>query len=247
MLIQSVSRAVEVLELVARSGGGLRAAEIASKLDVPLPTAFHLLSTLTGSGMLTKLDDRRYQLGPKVGLLAEAFEAQISAPEYLVTCLRELADVTGETAYLSAWRNGDAVLLSIIEGQRAVRVTGLHMGYSGLTHARASGKVLLAFSAAGALDDYLQRHAVSKSARAATDPASLRQEIGMVRDAGYAIDQEAFAEGVSCVAAPVADGTMAMGISAPSERFRENREELISMVLDVTSKTVTPRLRSASA
>jgi hypothetical protein len=38
-----------------------------------------------------------------------------------------------------------------------------------------------------------------------------------------------------------------MGISAPSERFRENREELISMVLDVTSKTVTPRLRSASA
>jgi IclR family transcriptional regulator, acetate operon repressor len=247
VLIQSVSRAVKALELVARSGGGLRAAEIASKLDVPLPTAFHLLSTLTGSGMLTKLDDRRYQLGSKVGLLAEAFEAQISAPEYLVTCLRELADATGETAYLSAWRNGDAVLLSIIEGHRAVRVTGLHMGYSGLTHARASGKVLLAFSAAGALDDYLQKHSISESARAATDPASLRREIGMVRATGYAIDEEEFAEGVSCVAAPVADGAMAMGISAPSERFRESREELIRVVLDVTSKTVTPRLRSASA
>jgi len=33
---------------------------------------------------------------------------------------------------------------------------------------------------------------------------------------------------------------MAMGISAPSERFRENREELIELVLEITSKTIKP-------
>src|SRR3954447_8853202 len=117
--IQSVHRAATVLELVG-GNGGLRAAHIASRLDVPLPTVFHLLSTLTDVGLLDKLDDRRYQLGPRVGFLAEAFAAQVSAPEHLLTRLRELADRTGETAYLSAWRRGDATLLSIVEGQRAV-------------------------------------------------------------------------------------------------------------------------------
>ena len=125
--IQSVHRAATVLELVA-GNGGMRASQIATRLDVPLPTVFHLLSTLTDVGLLDKLDDRRYQLGPMIGLLAEAFAAQVSAPEHLHARLQEMAERTGETAYLSAWRRGDATLLSIVEGRRAVRVSGLHLG-----------------------------------------------------------------------------------------------------------------------
>jgi IclR family acetate operon transcriptional repressor len=238
--IQSVNRAATVLELVA-DNGGMRASQIAAELNAPLPTVFHLLSTLTDVGLLDKLDDRRYQLGPRVGFLAEAFAAQVSAPEHLLTRLRELADRTGETAYLSAWRRGDATLLSIVEGQRAVRVSGLHLGYSGATHARASGRVLLAFSGPDAINDYLAHHDLqSPSSRTATSAAALRKVIEQVREDGYAIDEEEFAEGVSCVAAPVVDGRMAMGLSAPSERFRENREELIELVLEITSKTIKP-------
>jgi DNA-binding IclR family transcriptional regulator len=239
--IQTVARASAVLELVAAETGRIRAKQIAEQIDVPLPTACHLLNTLCDAGLLEKLPDRRYQLGHTVGLLAEAFSAQISAPEYLLTSLREIADLTGETAYLSAWRNNDAMLLSIIEGHQAVRVAGLHLGYSGLTHARASGKVLLAFGSPRALDAYLLRHTLDGGVEA------LRAEIEQVRADGYAIDEEQFAEGVSCVAAPVADGGMAIGISAPSHRFREHRRELISQVVAVASKTISPGVRTAVA
>jgi IclR family acetate operon transcriptional repressor len=234
--IQSVHRAATVLELVA-GNGGMRASQIATRLDVPLPTVFHLLSTLTDVGLLDKLDDRRYQLGPMAGLLAEAYAAQVSAPEHLHARLREMAERTGETAYLSAWRRGDATLLSIVEGRRAVRVSGLHLGYSGATHARASGKVLLTFSGPTALDEYLEHHDLTNPS---TTPKALRAVIERTRQDGYAVDEEEFAEGVSCVAAPITDGRMAMGISAPSERFRENREELIELVLEITSKTIKP-------
>jgi len=61
------------------------------------------------------------------------------------------------------------------------------------------------------------------------------------------VDEEEFAEGVSCVAAPVADGSMAIGISAPSERFRERRAELIDTVVEIASMTMIPSLRSATA
>ena len=234
--IQSVHRAATVLELVA-GNGGMRASQIARRLDVPLPTVFHLLSTLTDVGLLDKLDDRRYQLGPMTGLLAEAYAAQVSAPEHLHARLQEMAERTGETAYLSVWRRGDATLLSIVEGRRAVRVSGLHLGYSGATHARASGKVLLTFSGPTALDEYLEHHQLTNPS---TTPKALRAVIERTRRDGYAVDEEEFAEGVSCVAAPITDGRMAMGISAPSERFRENREELIELVLEITSKTIQP-------
>jgi DNA-binding IclR family transcriptional regulator len=234
--IQSVHRAATVLELVA-GNGGMRASQIATRLDVPLPTVFHLLSTLTDVGLLDKLDDRRYQLGPMVGLLAEAYTAQISAPEHLHARLKEMAELTGETAYLSAWRRGDATLLSIVEGSRAVRVSGLHLGYSGATHVRASGKVLLAFSGPTALDEYLEHHRTNGPR---TSARALRAVIDQTRRDGYAVDEEEFAEGVSCVAAPIVDGRMAMGVSAPSERFRENRDELIEQVLEITSKTHKP-------
>ncbi|MFL6041954.1 MAG: IclR family transcriptional regulator [Gaiellales bacterium] len=246
--IQSVRRAAAALEVVARASGGVRAAEMAAALEVPLPTAYHLLNTLTEEGLLTKLDDRRYQLGPRVGVLAEAFAAQISAPEHLVARLRELSDRTGETSYLSAWRRGDSVLLSIIEGRQAVRVSGLHLGYSGLTHARASGKVLLAYGPPGTIEAYLQSHAMeTPTRRTVNDGGALQAEAARTRAAGYAVDEEEFAEGVSCVAAPVADGSMAIGISAPSERFRERRAELIDTVVEIASMTMIPSLRSATA
>lgn len=237
--IRSVRRAAVVLEYVATVPGGCTATAAAETLDVPVPTAYHLLNTLVDTGLLMKDERRRYRLGAKVGLLAEAFLAQVSAPAYLVDRLRDLADYTAETAYLSAWRRNDAVLLQIVEGQRAVRVSGLHLGYSGATHVRASGKVLLAYGRAGILDDYVRTHDV--------DAVALRANIELVRRAGYAIDEEEFAEGVACIAAPVADGTMALGISVPVERYRAMRAELVETVIAVAGSAVAPQLPAASA
>lgn len=235
--IRSVRRAAALLEHVALSTGGCTATAAAGALDMPVPTAYHLLNTLVDAGLLAKDERRRYRLGAGVGLLAEAFLAQVSAPAYLVDRLRELADRTGETAYLSAWRGGDAVLLQIVEGRRAVRVSGLHLGYSGAAHVRASGKVLLAYGRPGTLDDYLRTHAIGA--------AGLRAEIAQARRMGYAVDEEEFAEGVACIAAPVADGTMAVGISVPVERYRSLRQELIDVVVAVAGSAAAPQMPAA--
>jgi DNA-binding IclR family transcriptional regulator len=244
--IQSVGRAARVLEFVALRGGeGLRATELATALGTPLPTLHHLVSTLVDEGLLSKSSDRRYQLGPKVGLLAEAFAAQNSAPEHLLARLRELAEHTGETTYLSVWRGSDAVLISIVEGHRAVRVAGLHLGYAGNAHLRASGKVLLAFGRPGTLAEYLRRQIRSRSAT--IDARALEAELAEIRSAGYAVDDEAFAEGVACLAVPVADGSMSIGISVPAERFRSARAELVTAVLAVAAPTAVASLRSVSA
>jgi IclR family transcriptional regulator, acetate operon repressor len=244
--IRSVRRAATLLEHVALSRGGCTATAAAGALDIPVPTAYHLLNTLVDAGLLAKDERRRYQLGARVGLLAEAFLAQVSAPAYLVDRLRELADRTGETAYLSAWRGSDAVLLQIVEGRRAVRVSGLHLGYSGIAHARASGKVLLAYGRPGTLEEYLATHRISaRTSKTVSGAEALRAEIEQARRMGYAVDEEEFAEGVACIAAPVADGTMAIGISVPVERYRSLRQELIDVVVAVAGSAAAPQMHAA--
>jgi IclR family acetate operon transcriptional repressor len=229
-----------VLELIAGDPvSGLRATDVAAAIDTPLPTAYHLLNTLVGGGFLTKLDNRRYHLGPKVGLLAEAFAARLSAPEYLLDRLRTLAERTGETAYVSTWRGGEVVVLAIVEGTGAVRVSGMHLGFGGDAHARASGKVMLAFASPREFEAYVRKHRPLRSCtpRTVTSVRELRSGLQEVRRRGYAIEEAEFVEGVACVGAPVADGTMAITVSCPIERFRRRRPELIADVVAVALET----------
>jgi IclR family transcriptional regulator, acetate operon repressor len=232
-----------VLELIAGDPvSGMRATDVAAAIDTPLPTAYHLLNTLVGGGFLTKLDNRRYHLGPKVGLLAEAFASRLSAPEYLLERVRMLAERTGETAYVSSWRGGEVVILGIVEGKGAVRVSGTHLGFGGDAHARASGKAMLAFASPRTFEDYVRKNRPLRSCtpHTVTSVRELRSEMEEIRRLGYAIDEAEFVEGVACLGAPVADGTMAITVSAPIERFRRHRRELIADVVGVAGETRLP-------
>jgi DNA-binding IclR family transcriptional regulator len=245
---RSVKRAAAILELVATEPAGRTAKEVAVGVGLALPTAYHLLGSLVGVELLTKSASRRYVLGPKLGLLAEAFSAQMRAPQYLLQRLEQLAEQTGETAYLSVWREDDAVVMSIIEGRHAVRVSGLHLGYRGEAHRRATGKVLLAFAPSGTVDRYVASHELAADAADGTNAIqTLRDELEAIRDRGYAIDEEDFAPGVACISAPVGDGSVAICVSAPVERFRLTRDRLLAAVRDaVSDATVSPLTRERS-
>lgn len=246
--IRSVSRAARILEFVALQPMGRTAKEIGLGLTLPLPTAYHLLGTLVAEGLLMKSTSRRYLLGHKIGFLGDALRNQFAPPEDLLERLHTLADLTAETAYLSGWRNGEALVLAIVEGRQAVRVAGIHLGFSAESHTRASGKVLLAFGAPGTLEAYVRAHYAAGGTAGGDEPVQrLRTELEAVRARGYGVDEEAFAEGVGCIAAPVANGSIAIGISAPIERYRRNHSSLLDAIRTVCEPTVTSVRGAAEA
>ena len=232
--IRSVTRASRLLLLIASTAGGRTAKECADVLELPLATTHHLLSTLAAEGMLSKDDRRRYHLGSKVGALADAFQRQMLPHDELLAPLRHLGEVTAETAHLGAWRDGEIVVLASIEGVQAVRVASLHTGMQGAAHARATGKLLLALAPAASREAYLTRHPLERlTERTIVDRRELDRELEQIRAQGYAIDDEEFATGVACVAAPILVGQALLGaysISAPLARFRERRGWLIDAV-----------------
>jgi IclR family acetate operon transcriptional repressor len=236
--IRSVARVSSILGHVAGEPAGATAKEIAGALELPLPTAYHLLGTLVAEGLLAKDARRCYLLGPRLGALAEAYTRQFTPPDQLVAPLHRLATTTGETAYLAAWRSGRVAVLASVEGDSAVRVSGTHIGFAESAHARASGKALLAFAPEAVRRAYLLANPlVPVTARTIVDAEEFRLELERTRARGFAVDEEEFREGVACASAPVLQEQLcvaAYSISAPSERFRRQRDELVAALVEAT-------------
>jgi IclR family acetate operon transcriptional repressor len=232
--IRSVARASQILLHVAEREERT-AREIAAAFGLPLPTCYHLLNTLVAEGLLSKDTRRQYHLGPKVGSLSDAFQRRLAAPEHLMRELHRLAETTGETALASAWRNGEVTVLASVEGDRAVRVAGLHSGYTSHGHARSSGKLLLAYAVDPLREAYLRGHALEPlTGHTIVQRSRLLEEFVRIRECGHAVDEEEFREGVACVSAPVIENGVAaaaLTLSAPVERFRRRRSEYTEAVL----------------
>src|SRR5579872_2076204 len=89
--IRSVRRAMQALSCVVQQSDGATATEISRALELPTPTVFHLVNTLVDEGLLLKYD-RRYQLGPQIGVIADAFLRQMTPPPHLLAPLRRRSE-----------------------------------------------------------------------------------------------------------------------------------------------------------
>lgn len=243
--VQSVARAARLLLLVATGASEPTGKGLAQAAGLPAPTAHHLLSTLVDEGLLARDSRARYVLGMKVAVLANALHRSLTAPEYLLDPLRQLAETTGETSYLAMWSQGDIKMKASVEGYHPVRVS-LPLGPYANAHARATGKLLLALASEELRTGYLAAHPLKAlTPNTVTDFKRLEREFQRIRHDGYALDEEEFQAGVSCAAAPVLDEGIvvaAYSISAPTQRFNERRQWFIDAVLAV-ARAATPSSR----
>jgi IclR family transcriptional regulator, acetate operon repressor len=226
--IQSVLRAAQALTLIASLAEEERTiANIAKHLGTTKATTYHLLNTLVDAKYLSRDAAKRYQFGLGVGVLAAAYEKQTSQPFELILPLRWLADVTGETAYFGVWRDGNIEISARATGHLAVQVANLQPGFHSDAHARASGKVLLAYVEENMRQRYLATHPLRAcTPHTITDLSRLMIELNLVRSQGYGTEVEEFAEGVACMAVPLmAHGHLigAYTVSVPIERYRSQQ------------------------
>lgn len=244
--IQSVSRALAILDAVAESRYAPRAQEIADRLGLHLTTAVHLLNTLVDGGYLEK-HGREYTLSTsKVLRLHSRVKTDIRPSPQAVTALHQMTGQTGETGYVSCWTGDDVVLALAIEGSHAVRVAVLHPGTRGDLHARAAAKCLLAFGPESWLDEYLATHPLRpRTPHTIIDADQLRAEVRKVRELGYAEDREEYTKGVCGVSAPLREGgewpTTALTLIAPEHRYEENKRYLLDVLLQATGQATQTR------
>ena len=219
--VQSVHRAIDVLEALAAAGGTASLGDLAAACGLPAPTLHRLAATLADRGYLRRMPDRRYSLGSRLVSLGADAHALLGGRALPV--LRALAGQTGESANLAVLTQGRAEYVAQAPGTHTMR-TFTEVGNRVALHCTGVGKALLAVvppAQASRLIDAAPL--IAQTADTITDPAALRAEIALIRDRGYALDEGEMETGVRCVAIGI-PGTvpLAVSVSGPAARVTDD-------------------------
>lgn len=220
-VVKSADRALLVLELLA--GGRQRLSAIAELLGLPLSSVHGLLGTLVQRGFV-EFDpaSRTYGLGLTAWTVGHSYAGHRDIVNLALPRMEQLARETGETVQLSRLDGTDNVYIAIAESPQPMKLVSA-VGMRLPAHAVALGKVLLA----GLERAELHRRYPGGELHRCTentlpDADSLFAELDLVRERGYATDDEEYAIGCRCVAMPIRDRSgaviAAMSVSAPTPR-----------------------------
>jgi IclR family acetate operon transcriptional repressor len=231
--IQSVDRAMTLLEAIAECGGEATLTELSGRTALNISTCHHLLSTLVNWGYVAKVPGKRtYALGARILYLSNACLRQVDMPRRAQAYVDRINEITGETVHLAVLQNDNMVTLMKREARHAVRVDTGTLGKSDAAHATASGKAMLAWLPEDEMRRILGLRGMNKfTDKTITEWPALIEELRHVRRNGFALDREEFQPGVICVGAAIRDhnGAVIGAISSSAPSMRASEEHLALM------------------
>ena len=222
--VKALDKALHLLELLAGAGRPMGLSELSRGAGLDPSTAHRLLRTL-GARDFVRQDGRgsKYHLGLRAFEVGNAVTYIEQLRQSVRPCLEELMASAQETSNLAIRDGFDGIYVEQVPGPRFVRAF-TEVGRRIPLHCTAVGKVLLASLPPAGFDEFCRRRPLTAYTRnTITTRPALDGELGRVREQGFAVDDEEFEPGASCVAAPVFDraGNVVAGVSTsgPAVRF----------------------------
>lgn len=212
--IQSVERAMALLESIAAKGGEARLVDLAEQLKLHKSTLHGLLNTLATMGYISRRGTR-YALGLRLREIAQPLaDADAALRTAFGPALRSFAERSGETCYLAVpCGTREYLYIDAVEGRGSLRVGNPRGRREGLTTS-AIGRVFLAHDL----------ELVRSLRRAGLVSPELERELKLVAEQGHALDLEEAEPGLNCLALPLRrQGRVvaALGVAGPSQRLRK--------------------------
>ncbi len=226
--IQSLDRAMMILETLGQSGG-MTLTELSASLDQSPATAYRVLVTLETRGIV-ELDGQTqtWYVGAGAFRIGSAFLRRTNLVERARPVMQALMEATGETANLGVANGHSVLFVSQVETHASIRAF-FPPGTQSPLHASGIGKALLAQFAEPQLNAVVSSGLERFTPRTLTNGSALLSDLAAIRRRGYSIDDEEKAEGMRCVAAPVFDATgtavAGLSISGPTARVTSDRTE----------------------
>jgi DNA-binding IclR family transcriptional regulator len=242
--VQSVDRAISVLELLAQGEAGIT--EIAGELGVHKSTVSRLVSVLEARGLVEQLGERgKYAIGFGVVRLAGAATGRMDLSKLGQPVCQTLADEFGETVNIAVHDAGVAINITQARGSAAVSAVNW-IGQRTPLHATSSGKVLLAHLPVEERKRLASLPLDSYTENTVTDPERLLGELEAVAAQGYAACFEELELGLHAVAVPVrghrGEVVAAMSASGPSYRLSRQRVEEIVPAMSAAAADLSAQL-----
>ena len=210
--------------------------DLAGELKIPRASAFRIVKALAARGYVTQpKHDGLYVLGAKFLALGGGYTLFSSLREIANPFMYEAATATGQTVQLGVLFEYQVMYIEQIRVTNALTLAvPTYQPYS--VNLSAGGKVLVAHLGEDQQSDFLANAILLRNTpKSIVEKTAFAREIERVRKQGYAVDDEEFAQGVRCVAAPIFDA--AGGVVASfgvTGHVLEVTDERISHLIELT-------------
>ncbi len=219
--VQSVDRAISVMELLARRGSS-GVTEVANEIGNHKSTAYRLLTTLRDRGLVEQeAATEKYRLGFGLVLLASTVTADLDVLRCARPVCERLSEQTQETVTVAVLEDDDAVVIH----QTVSKSSALSVDWTGRhtpIHATAAGKIFLSHMPEDQRRRILKRPLERFTENTVLDPAALEEHTRLIRQKGYGSTVEELEIGLNAVGAPVhsSDGAVVAAVSVSGPAFR---------------------------
>jgi len=238
--VQSVDRAVSVMELLARRGS-VGVTEVANEIGIHKSTAYRLLTTLRARGLVEQdATTEQYRLGFALVLLASTVTADLDVLRCARPVCERLSEQTHETVTVAVLEDDDAVVIH----QTVSKSSALSVDWTGRhtpIHATAAGQIFLSHMPEDQRRRILRGPLERFTENTLFAPATLEERARETRDRGYGSTVEELEIGLNAVGVPVhsSDGAVVATVSVSGPAFRLSAEdipEVAKVVKDAASE-----------
>lgn len=238
MSVQSVRKAIDILSLFSLTRPQLGITEISRSIGLPKATVHGIVKTLVSQGFLSQdSDTNKYCLGLKIYELGSILSGTLKINLVGLGPVSRLAQKNSAMARLALWdRGGVFVTMNRFPSSDAAQTQLL--GPRIPAYCTALGKSMLAFLPADELNAYLEQGVLSPyTPQTIVGKRSLLEELGSIRTAGYATDNQEYIWGHSCIGAPIFNrsgypvAAVSLSLQRPDDA-RELRGELVRDLIE---------------
>jgi len=223
--IDSVQLSCNIIDILQeREEAGIT--ELAEELDQSKSSIHAHVSTLANEKYVVERDGL-YSLSLRYIDLAEHVKNQVGKFDVIKAEIDDLADATNEVAQFGTLEYGDLVYLYKARGEAAVETMST-IGSRETLHSTALGKAILSEMDESSVRELLGPGPLqAKTENTITDVDELIDELEVIAESGYAIDDEENILGLRCVSTPVVldEGSVlgSISVSGPSSRMTTER------------------------
>jgi IclR family pca regulon transcriptional regulator len=201
--IQSVSRALSILELFSDTRPALSVSEVAELTGLNRATCYRFCQTLRQLGYLEELGDRRFRPGLKAVSLAHSALSSRELPELAMPYLQRLREEINETVNMGLLDDTEVVYVARVLSDHLISLR-LYVGSRLPAYASSLGRAILAFLPEEEAESIIDRSELKQlTDHTIVNRKRLTAELKQIRERGYALNDQEIANGLRGVAAPV--------------------------------------------
>jgi len=247
--IQSVDRALTIMEVLAGRDGPMPLNDLAAVAGLNVSTCHHLVATLVERGYVLHAGrGRGYMLSFKLTDLAEAASHNFDIIKVVQADLQELNNDLRESVQMATIRGTSLVTQLRFGSHMPTHVEADEVKKMRAAHATATGKAILAWLPEEEMVRIVSENGLTAfTDRTITTLSGLIEDLRLVRRNGYAVDEEELEPNVICLGAALRDGTGAVigsiSVSIPKTRATAQYRAHIARAVVKCARNISDRLR----